>query len=135
MPCDSSYMERSGREKALHRTAQLYVYVLKLLGKPVPERVQHGAKDYYGHDKQGKEVDCVADLCKTINEMSPESRDKIIYNARDKMARKLADWWEEHQEADRQREARVRAKAAKRKLKNSALSKLTPEEREALEID
>jgi hypothetical protein len=40
-----------------------------------------------------------------------EADDAIIYDGRDPIARSLADWWDEHQAADR---ARVKAEQEKR---------------------
>ena len=44
--------------------------------------------------------------------MRADVRDRIVYDARNKTARRLADWWEEHQEEDAKREA-AELKAAK----------------------
>jgi hypothetical protein len=43
-------------------------------------------------------------------------------------------WWSEHQKADDAAKAERERKAAEHKLKNSALAKLTPEERKVLGV-
>ena len=34
-------------------------------------------------------------LCTLIRNMSEEQRDRIVYNGRDPVSRRLADWWDE----------------------------------------
>ena len=129
MPCDSSYMEPTSREKQLQETAQLLVYVRKALLMDVPFSLAEAANNCYGR------VDFVPQLCKAIRTMSPSQQEQIIYNARSRMARRLADWWEAHQEADRKREALEAAEARKKLIRRRALAKLTAGEREALGYD
>jgi hypothetical protein len=45
--------------------------------------------------------------------MSTEDADRLVYDGRNPMARKLADWWEEHQKADKMRRNRERRDAEK----------------------
>ncbi len=44
----------------------------------------------------------------------------------------MADWWDEHQAADRKRIAKENAEAKRKALKEKAIKKLTKEERKAL---
>ena len=64
--------------------------------------------------------------------MSKKKQDEFIYNARVKESRDLADWWEEHQGADRKREAKEKKAKKEADLRKKALSKLTAAERKAL---
>lgn len=54
--------------------------------------------------------------------MTEEQRNKYIYDGRINECRDIADWWEEHQEADRKRlmkeQSEAKAKAEKQKEKN-----------------
>ena len=43
-------------------------------------------------------------LCSILKGLTPVQLDEIVYNGRDKQARLLADWWDDHLEWDRQRE-------------------------------
>ena len=94
MGCNSDYLEPTAREKELSRAARLYVYALKALGREVPADVLRESQEMYCRR------DFVAQLCELISSLDESTIEKVVYNARDKMARDLADWWESHQEAD-----------------------------------
>lgn len=127
MPCDSSYLEPTHRERQLQQTAQLLVYVHgKLTLRSSADLLAAAANQYCREDY-------VPELCAILNSLSPEELESIVYNARSKESRTLADWWERHQEADRKREAAERRDAERAALRASALAKLTPAERKALE--
>jgi len=70
----------------------------------------------------------VAILCSLVKSLNPQQFDEIVYNARDPMSRKLADWWESHEEMDR-REAEVKERARRRL---ALIEKMTAEERDLL---
>lgn len=72
------------------------------------------------------------ELCAMLKSMEPEKRDRIVYNARDKRARRLADWWEYHQAQDARHEAERLEAIRIHELRASAAAKLTHEERAAL---
>ena len=55
------------------------------------------------------------DLCKLCTDMTEEQTNAIIYNARDPMSRKLADWWEHHQIEDAKNEAKLKLLAEQEK--------------------
>ena len=59
---------------------------------------------------------------------------EIVYDGRNKTSRDLADWWDEHLEAD---EARERLEAERKyddEIKKIALKKLTAEEKRILNV-
>lgn len=105
MPCRSDYLEPTACEQYNQLTAQLYLYAMEVLSKQgthtwSPELTKdvtltanhmYASSDYTPH------------LCALINKLSPAELDLIVYNARDSMSRKLADWWEEHQAVDAKR--------------------------------
>lgn len=128
MPCDSRYLDQTEREKELQRAAKLLVYVRGKIGKPIDELLSQTAAAYYAS------VDYVPELCGELCSLSKTQVDEIVYNARDKNSRDLADWWERHESADRQREADEQAKVKKNQLINRAINKLTREELDALGI-
>jgi hypothetical protein len=64
-----------------------------------------------------------------LKALDPKRRDEIIYDARHSTARKLADWWEYHQEQDQRREAEKQREAERRELRRAAARKLTRAER------
>lgn len=63
-------------------------------------------------------------LCKLLKKASQKELTKLFKDARIKEARELAEWWEKHQELDKERELSDR--------KKNILSKLTAEEIEIL---
>lgn len=97
MPCNSEYMRQNDYEKRLQETAQLLVFAMRKLGQsPTPVMTETADNDYARYD-------FTPDLCKLINGLSEFEVDQIIYNGRDPMSRRLADWWERHQKADKER--------------------------------
>lgn len=109
MPCDASYMEPTQREKNSKLVARLLIYVLDFLQPDQSdERVDmlNIAQSQYGDP--GRLDELTARLCSLCHEMSDDQKNSIIYNGHSPNARRLADWWDEHQEADRQRVERER---------------------------
>lgn len=130
MPCRSDYMEPRADEILSKDVCGYLVYVFASLNLPCTPQIAHGANDYYGdlpnlHNN-------TALLCKTIGELTEEQLETIVYDPRNRTARRLATWWENHQEADRKREKAEQAEIKRQQLRASALAKLTPEEAEAL---
>lgn len=113
MPCNSDCMKPTTRERQRKEAAQLLLYVLESLDvSPVSSELIHSAKDVYGgSNKIGDKW--VVQLCDQIHAMTDEQVNKIVYNGRDPMSRRLADWWDEHQEQDR---IRKEAEAQKQKM-------------------
>lgn len=105
MPCKSDYMEPDERERESKLVAELIVYVSEGMDIQPPNYAINAAKEYYGDVKMLDKM--TADLCFACQAMHRDYRDRIMYDGRKKMARKLADWWEKHQEADRKREGKA----------------------------
>ena len=126
MPCRSDYMEPTHKEIQLQRTAKLLRFVNVKLDLPVSKKLNEAANSSYCSD------DFVPELCKTIRGLNEEQLNDIVYNARDKISRSLADWWEEHEAADRAREAKERKEAEEKALAERAMQKITKEELAAL---
>lgn len=128
MPCNSDGYEPTDREYQLQRTARLLVYAAEKIGRPVKPEWEMAAADPYC------KMDLVPELCSFLRGLEPPVFDSIVYDARSKQSRDLADWWEEHEAHDRDREAREKAEAKRQKLAASGMAKLTPAERKALGI-
>ena len=133
MPCRSDHLEPTAREIESREVANLILYVNSKLKRTTDGYIHKAAKNVYGDVDRVDEF--TAALCYTLGTLTKEQTEKIIYNAHDKMSRKLADWWERHQAFDREREANEAAAAKKKALRKSALNKLTTEEIEALDLD
>jgi hypothetical protein len=127
MGCNSEYLQASNREQELQRAAQLLVYVHEQSALEPPEWAKKEAKNIYASDDRS-----VTELCAFLQGMEPVAREQLVYNAKCKTARDLADWWETHQAADRKREERERKEAEQAQLRASAIGKLSDEERKAL---
>jgi len=130
MPCSCDHYEPNQAEQESKRACQCLVYVLKTQQRCITPWIINGADSDYGVAIRLKEA--TVKLCDLCNAMNPVEKDKIIYNGRNAEARKLADWWDEHQKADAERIKEEEQAKKKEKLKQSALSKLTPEEKKAI---
>lgn len=95
MPCDSSYLEPTQREAQIERAHRLLVWLNKRAA------LGHEISPIGGYENDPWPV--VA-LCAMLKNLPAKRRDAIVYDGRDKTARDLADWWDEHEEADRKRE-------------------------------
>ncbi len=87
MPCSVS-----DSEKAYYEARTLLEYVDGKLG--------YGSRQFF--DARGNPTcEPTRSLCSLLNGMNPTKREKLIYgDPHDRMARRLADWWEDHQEKD-----------------------------------
>ena len=141
MGCNSDHLEPRTHERESKLAAELIVYIDSIMGFPnadFPNREAaewiYEAADYvYGAESKINELTVM--LCHRCRTMTEDEQNEIIYNGRDKNARKLADWWDKHQAADKKR-IDAETKAEKNaKLKKEALSKLNDAEKEALDLD
>jgi hypothetical protein len=141
MPCDGSHLEPTEYERESKKACEHIMFLdfryrmrpwdwpmSKTGGMEIPDWVKEGAEDTYGCPDRIDEVTAL--LC-SICKKAP---DRVIYNGKDKKARKLADWWDDHQEADRKKKAAKMSKKARDKARKSGLAKLTDEERGALDL-
>ena len=122
-------MEANGHEKFLMRTAELLIYVRTYLGMDVSDIHKRWTELY------GSEL-AVQELCTLLNLLiqdEPDVLERILYgDPKDRMARELATWWEDHQEADKARKAKdefmrqeVLKKEKNKKLRKNLIKKAT----------
>lgn len=130
MPCQSDYMQASGAELESRRVCKLLVYLLKCIDKNVPGWITDAWKNYYGNANRLDEATRL--LCEHCRGLTEKEREKFIYDAHDKNARKLADWWERHQEWDRRRVSEEKEARKMVTTRERALRKLTIDEMKAL---
>ncbi len=123
-------MEPREHERESKKVAQLIVYVAGELGLTPSPVIVKAANDYYGNESKVHEF--TEALCNLCSNMPGKASDKIIYDGRSKNARRLAGWWDAHQEADKAKAAAASAKKRTDSAKASALAKLTAAERKAL---
>lgn len=132
MPCSSEHMEPNAKERESKLVSKHLVYVMGELGLAIPGNIRSAARNVYGDTSRIDEHTAL--LCKLCKEMPEKDAERIIYNARSKDSRRLADWWENHQEVDKKREAEEAETARNAKLREAALAKLTDKEIRALGI-
>lgn len=100
MPCNSDHLQQTPFEAQMQLAAQLAVFVADKLQVALPYGVQNAASEYYAKDMGQTEW-----LCEQLSGMTEKQLNEIVYDGRNEVSRKLADWWEAHQKADREREA------------------------------
>jgi hypothetical protein len=127
MPCNCDYLEPTEKEAKLRRTSQLLEYSLIELGKNVPDYVSRAATSLYCNEER-----VVADLCGLIEGLSSSGMKKVVYNPYKKESRDLANWWEEHQAADKERIRREKQDKTLKDIKKKLLNKLTKREKQIL---
>lgn len=132
MPCLSDYMEPSDYQMRIARTIKNLIYVKRKLDLTVSKDLIKESKEIYFTREEGDVF--VAELCGLLSNLSKRKLDAIVYNAKDPKSRELADWWEEHQKADKARTSAERKAKAEAKKKASILAKLTPSERKLLKV-
>lgn len=130
MGCRSDYMEPTDREKESVLVCNLLIFAFKGLKKKIPADVTAASKEQYGDLNRLDEHTAL--LCQTCGDMSHADSERIIYDAHSEQSRKLAEWWDRHQAADKARIAEERANKKKQALVKSAKSKLTQAELDAL---
>jgi hypothetical protein len=95
----------------------------------VPDWVPEVAEETYGDpDKVHEATAILCELCR-------KTPDDIIYDGRDRTARRLADWWDDHQEADRAKAESEADEVRREELRRQAREKLSPEEQEAVGLE
>lgn len=129
MPCKSDVPE--WYQEGL-RLKELLAYVKEEL--PAGVVIETELPDHFVmHD-----IDVVTmNLCTALSSMQtldPKLFDSIVYNAKNKTSRNLADWWERHVEHDTRRKLEAELETKRRQLRLSGIAKLTAEEIKALDI-
>lgn len=126
MPCRSDYMEQSNYEKEISKTVKSLIYLTNELGETNTKEMADAYTQTYFTKEEGDKW--VAMLCSKIRILSKEQMESIVFNGHSNKARKLADWWEEHEKADNKRinkDAVRREKAWKKFYKDNNLSSIT----------
>jgi len=98
MPCRSDYLEPRDAEIESRRVAQFIIYVDAKLSNHPATWILAAASSTYGNEDKVSEL--TAMLCATLRELTEDQLDEIVYNGRNRESRLLADWWDEHKEAD-----------------------------------
>lgn len=129
MPCFDIYSGRSYERPRASIAAEHYRYLCSKLDVVIPPWAKEWGHDQYDYDGG---IDPTAELCALVKTLTDGQREKIVYNAHSSKARGLADWVEEHDKEDVIRLKREEEAARKEGLIDSAMAKLTPDERRAV---
>jgi len=133
MPCNCDHLKPTELESESRRIAKHVVYAATRLDIALEPWIFKVAVNDYGEPSRAQELTIM--LCDMCNQIAADGKaDEFIYNGKIPEARKLADWWDEHQEIDRKRIIAEEVKREKERKKKAALSKLTDEEKEALDL-
>jgi hypothetical protein len=114
-------MDATGFEIAMSRVYQL---LDELDGKPINPSGWSGYDARVYNKSSDKSHDAaVAKLCAACEALGPKIKEHSL---------ELQIWWRDHQQADREREAKVARLAKEEADQKAALEKLSPAERKAL---
>lgn len=116
---NGDYMEPTEEEKESQLICQFIEYLYKYMQKPVPIWISGTLHDYYG-DVEIR-VEAKRKLLECLKGLSHKEMEVLVYDAHNKMSRKLADWWEEYQKEVAEAETEKKEKQAKALLKASTL--------------
>ena len=130
MPCNCDYLNASGKELESIRVCKLLDYLQERIGIETPTWVKKAAANYYGNVDRLDEATKI--LCYRLRALSPGEMEKYVYDSHNKTARRLAGWWERHQEWDERRVKEEEEAAQLAATKKAALSKLSQKELAAL---
>lgn len=130
MPCQSDYLAQSGQELESIRVCKFIGYLQKRIGIETPKWIKKAANNYYGNT--GRLDEATKILCSHLRSLTKREMEKYVYDAHKKTARKLASWWEKHQEWDKRRVKEEDGTRKKIIAKERALKKLTVGDMEAL---
>jgi hypothetical protein len=132
MGCRSDYMEPTAEEAYSKKVAEMIVYACGALNGAVVSWIKEASTSQYGAPKRHNELTDI--LCNLCSNMSEEQKNNIIYDGHNANARKLAEWWDNHQKVDSERLARKDRVKEMLKVGEAILSRLSKEEREALKF-
>lgn len=126
MPCKTE--EPSPIQQEGQLVGELLLYVYCMLGiKPSTTSIAI-SKEYFA--KTSDVHSAVEELCtllRNLNNTCIEDYEKVVYDAKSKNSRRLADWWEKHQEMDARRMEQELQEEKQRGV-NRIFKKLTPED-------
>ena len=110
MPCSDSGRYDSGPNKRAERTIEVarhICYVAKCQGKKVKLlHIRVSKSSPYDQNIDIHLDSLTAELCGKIRSMSEREREEIVFNGHSREARALADWWEDHEKFDKEREVK-----------------------------
>ena len=99
MPCHDPRNDPNSEYSRSLLAVQLIVWLAdNHLKEEIPVLIRAAADE-----RVSIELDAATSILCAMCKRTPE---EVIYNGRDRMARKLADWWDDHKAMDAEREAK-----------------------------
>lgn len=95
MPCNTDQEEPTAKERQQRDAAKILVYVKKSLGQAVSDDLWGTANDTYGRGVHPDNIVRMLGAC--FRSMTADEMNHIVYDGRNREARRAADWWEEYQ--------------------------------------
>ena len=132
MPCRSDYSEPSGLELESKRVCESLIYLYGRLNKEIPSWIKKTYEDYFGNTERLDEATTL--LCSACRNLTEQEQELFIYDGHNKGARRLASWFDRHQEWDKRRVKEEEKTRSKIIAQQRALKKLTVEDMEALDL-
>jgi hypothetical protein len=130
MTCLGNLLVPSEQQFESRRVCELIVYLFKRISIHPPYWVIDAANECYGDVRRLDEATKI--LCEACRSLNEGQVNVFIYDGRNAGARRLADWWDRHQELDRRRVDEEEKSRNKILLRARAIRKLTVEERQAI---
>jgi oligoribonuclease NrnB/cAMP/cGMP phosphodiesterase (DHH superfamily) len=131
MPCKSEYLEPNAREIEATRVARLLIYVCEALSDSYEPSENVATNAVTAYPNVTFLDDHTKLLCGHLKALSEEQANKIIWDGRKREARELAEWWERHQELDKEREFKEVARKDEH-FTNNLISYITTERQLAI---
>lgn len=115
MPCQYDHPESADAslKDAEIRVCRLYEFALSSLGRTVPPLVATLSRGDFNRTDSGRLDRHTRELCDLCRNLLPEERELLLYNGRNRPSRDLANWWDDHREADERRRKNEEDKATK----------------------
>lgn len=121
MPCSCDIPELSSREIELNLVKSHLAYLQK-------EGLLETSPEFTVNDFESTLDYATACLCYALKKLSPS----IIYDGRHREMRKIADWWDNHLEADKLREESEKEYLRQLEVAENILDDLNPDQVECL---
>jgi hypothetical protein len=143
MPCNCDHLEPTAFEQEAERTLKLLKFVTSKMTQNQQDIFSKNpdvlrflnSKITYQRDIYNQDAEKYVNwFTRTLCALIPKMRENQIFDIKNPTSRDLADWWDAHRKADREKVKAIRETKKKNALRASALAKLKPSERKALNL-
>jgi hypothetical protein len=89
-------------EQESKKVAKLLIYIFESMNQSYSPKIKKAAEHVYGDSKRVHKF--TAKLCKKLESLDDDQLNRIVYDGRIAKARQLAQWWDDHKEADKRKD-------------------------------